>query len=756
LLEVVQDTYNLQSPIIKYVDEDKDAISINSDMELAEAFRISDGVLKLYVSTPATPNTEPKPVVPSKSEDVASEFGSDDGFQVVTNKPAATVASVSTNPVENKEDQPEQQVESPQLQVQPLPEPSLDRGFGEVQIKDDDDDDDDEAQHQDEVQDEAQDEAQDDNVNVNVNAQDDRFSVQPEGKDDHEKKEEQSQPQAKEAAAPELPSCQYLAMLVGSLFSDPAAQPSLPAALKAGLDKLVEIKIAGSDNVSSIIDSVLAAADDALLNHPVVLQLLPHVESALPKLKQFVAGLDVRVAQQIRGLGDGLLLNWNLLHQILPWLFNGARGDVDLDLGEVDASAVPELNQFLAGCSPQDLNRAGADLFFEHRPNSSESKAPSPGPDHEHVGICCDGCGVSPIVGPRYKCSVCDDFDLCGLCETKGHHPANHPLIKYKIPNVRHVGITCDGCNQSPIIGDRFKCMVCDDYDLCSSCEEKGAHSEDHAMLKIKIPGSFNQPGLNGGCGNRGRRGWRGFRGCHGGRGARKVWFNHWASALRKQRELNGCRQPSDAKPQEAKEFQSAVQASLCPEFLSAFLGKEKEEKEQVAPEQAAMRTEVPSVQAACDQREQHLRNACAHAPDATPAGFVHHALSMFGLGSKSVLDKEPSSVEQPVKVVEPDKAAEQVSPPEVKAEEVSPHEPPAQNVPLAQENAEQDAKENLPVAQLAKTEVQAEEAVNMAFPSEFRSIKSMGFDNEWRINYLLQKHKGAVEATVAALLNDE
>eukprot|EP00475_Leptophrys_vorax_P033430 TRINITY_DN524_c0_g1_i1.p1 TRINITY_DN524_c0_g1~~TRINITY_DN524_c0_g1_i1.p1 ORF type:complete len:412 (+),score=127.52 TRINITY_DN524_c0_g1_i1:135-1370(+) len=49
-----------------------------------------------------------------------------------------------------------------------------------------------------------------------------------------------------------------------------------------------------------------------------------------------------------------------------------------------------------------------------------------------------------------------------------------------------HVTSTCAVCGVSPIDGVRYRCMVCVGYDLCESCESKGAHPGEHAMMKFR------------------------------------------------------------------------------------------------------------------------------------------------------------------------------------------------------------------------------------------------------------------------------
>lgn len=41
---------------------------------------------------------------------------------------------------------------------------------------------------------------------------------------------------------------------------------------------------------------------------------------------------------------------------------------------------------------------------------------------------------------------------------------------------VVHRGVRCDGCNIAPILGIRYKCLICPNYDLCERCENTTPH----------------------------------------------------------------------------------------------------------------------------------------------------------------------------------------------------------------------------------------------------------------------------------------
>lgn len=62
-----------------------------------------------------------------------------------------------------------------------------------------------------------------------------------------------------------------------------------------------------------------------------------------------------------------------------------------------------------------------------------------------------------------------------------------------------HPGVVCDGCS-SHIYGTRYKCLVCPDYDLCTSCESRGEHV-NHNMVTIDRPETYHPWRWWSGCG---------------------------------------------------------------------------------------------------------------------------------------------------------------------------------------------------------------------------------------------------------------
>ncbi|XP_032251610.1 sequestosome-1 isoform X1 [Phoca vitulina] len=83
---------------------------------------------------------------------------------------------------------------------------------------------------------------------------------------------------------------------------------------------------------------------------------------------------------------------------------------------------------------------------------------------------------------------VKDDLVRIYIKEKKECRRDHRPPCAQEVPRgLVHPGVICDGCN-GPVVGTRYKCSVCPDYDLCSACEGKGLHRE-HS--KLVFPGPF-------------------------------------------------------------------------------------------------------------------------------------------------------------------------------------------------------------------------------------------------------------------------
>uniref|UniRef100_A0A914XU38 ZZ-type domain-containing protein n=1 Tax=Panagrolaimus superbus TaxID=310955 RepID=A0A914XU38_9BILA len=115
----------------------------------------------------------------------------------------------------------------------------------------------------------------------------------------------------------------------------------------------------------------------------------------------------------------------------------------------------------------------------------------------------CDSCQTSPIFGSRYKCNECDNFDLCEECYSidkfgvanTSHNEAHS--VKMILSNLDEKAYSvhtqcCNGCKTPKYPGNRYKCKVCSDFNLCERCHgddrfapfdnENVSHINSHEM----------------------------------------------------------------------------------------------------------------------------------------------------------------------------------------------------------------------------------------------------------------------------------
>jgi len=87
----------------------------------------------------------------------------------------------------------------------------------------------------------------------------------------------------------------------------------------------------------------------------------------------------------------------------------------------------------------------------EKKKDKEENKVQAP----VHYRVECDGCGLAPITGIRYKCSICDNFDYCEECEEKYKEFHPHPFLKIRNCDFAPIEIFCNVKNTQ--VNDRWK-----------------------------------------------------------------------------------------------------------------------------------------------------------------------------------------------------------------------------------------------------------------------------------------------------------
>ena len=85
----------------------------------------------------------------------------------------------------------------------------------------------------------------------------------------------------------------------------------------------------------------------------------------------------------------------------------------------------------------EKVEEIGKRIGLEMKQNTNSEKK-----EIVHRGVICDGCN-GPIIGTRYKCVICEDFDYCEKCEKKSNGGHGHPLLKINRPEMCPTDIKC-------------------------------------------------------------------------------------------------------------------------------------------------------------------------------------------------------------------------------------------------------------------------------------------------------------------------
>lgn len=100
----------------------------------------------------------------------------------------------------------------------------------------------------------------------------------------------------------------------------------------------------------------------------------------------------------------------------------------------------------------------------------------------EHIGSLCSGCGESPIIGIRFKCKECANFELCCKCRDTFFHQHSDFFI---LSVTGFHEINCDVCNEC-VKEIRYICRECNSMNFCHSCIATVSHV--HSMLDVVLP----------------------------------------------------------------------------------------------------------------------------------------------------------------------------------------------------------------------------------------------------------------------------
>lgn len=170
-------------------------------------------------------------------------------------------------------------------------------------------------------------------------------------------------------------------------------------------------------------------------------------------------------------------------------------GNDDDDGDDDDLNEDPTLEGFIVSeLSPSENDRI---TNYQMINNSNSSEIDNDDDIQEsdindviHIGIKCNNCNINPIKGARYKCTICECYNLCEDCYDKGIH-GDHEFDGLDSPQDEYDDVNCENLSDSQtdvkllsplknIQSDKLK-----DSDFIESCS-LSPENKDTKILKIK------------------------------------------------------------------------------------------------------------------------------------------------------------------------------------------------------------------------------------------------------------------------------
>jgi len=295
---------------------------------------------------------------------------------------------------------------------------------------------------------------------------------------EEETTKEEAQDDSKEG---EKPPRQRIRELLKDFALDPKIQSELPDAVLVWFATLREtLNAAASDAKAAVqkaFDTVITTFE-AIGRHPLIQKASPFVprlaEKAAP-FAPFVVGVDEnRVVEHLK----------KMLEAVNRRAQRAAEGGAD---AAADAFSCADIRSWVSQMVPQFAAFAPmAEAYFGNAFGGGGLGGP------------CGG-GFASFFGAPNADDEGDSDDETDD-EEDDETPREAETATTAAPETNekgetiHYGVECDGCKVVPIVGARFKCYTCPDYDLCANCEANqdplkffgSEHKLEHMMIKYR------------------------------------------------------------------------------------------------------------------------------------------------------------------------------------------------------------------------------------------------------------------------------